>query len=52
MTNQVFIKDISEILLQTLNLSLIFFLILFYFDNKTMIIEEIINIIWILINLN
>ncbi len=34
MTNQVFIKDISEILLQTLNLSLIFFLILFYFDNK------------------
>ena len=32
--NQVFIKDISEILLQTLNLSLIFFLILFYFDNK------------------
>lgn len=34
MTNQIFIKDISEILLQTLNLSLIFFLILFYFDNK------------------
>ena len=34
MNNQVFIKDISEILLQTLNLSLIFFLIFFYFDNK------------------
>ena len=34
MTNQIFIKDISEILLQTLNLSLIFFLIHFYFDNK------------------
>ena len=34
MNNQVFIKDVSEILLQTLNLSLIFFLILFYFDNK------------------
>lgn len=34
MNNQVFIKDVSEILLQTLNLSLIFFLILFYFENK------------------
>lgn len=34
MNNQVFIKDISEILLQTLSLSLILFLILFYFDNK------------------
>ena len=34
MTTQVFIKDISEILLQTVSLSLIFFLILFYFDNK------------------
>ena len=34
MNNQVFIKDISEILLQTVSLSLILFLILFYFDNK------------------
>ena len=34
MNNQIFIKDISEILLQTLSLSLILFLILFYFDNK------------------
>ena len=34
MNNQVFIKDVSEILLQTLSLSLILFLILFYFDNK------------------
>ena len=34
MNNQVFIKDISEILLQTLSLSLIFFLILFYLYNK------------------
>ena len=34
MNNQVFIKDISEILLRTLGLSLIFFLIIFYFDNK------------------
>ena len=34
MNNQVFIKDVSEILLQTLSLSLILFLILFYFENK------------------
>ena len=34
MNNQVFIKDISEILLKTLSLSLILFLILFYFNNK------------------
>ena len=34
MNNQVIIKDVSEILLQTLSLSLILFLILFYFENK------------------